>query len=358
MPPPVNEALPPSQWTGTYFDSGAWACQLTCSWPAAQRAAHEGKASENVRLFNFRTQAEAAAAFDLLAIWRQSQLGKPLTAKPYNLGLQRYREHTAALIACRSLQAAREHVRQLKDSGAIATLAAGVPSPPPSPFASAGSGSTKRKRGGSGMAEDGETGGDSTEEEEEQGSSSGEEEEEGGSSGGEEEEAGVSSSGGEEGGEEEESEAAEPAPKLARAGGGRGRGRGGRGRGRGAASLSPAAAAAASGGSAGFHSIVAAPPGWACQVHVSHGRLTGKYREEVLSAAGKTNVRVGSFGSTAEAAAAGDLALQWRCQAYGSDASEQDGALNFVAAGYKREPGAGMLRRVMACASGEVRRPA
>ena len=36
-------------------------------------------------------QAEAAAAADLLFMWRQHLLGKMLTAKQYNLGLERYR---------------------------------------------------------------------------------------------------------------------------------------------------------------------------------------------------------------------------------------------------------------------------
>lgn len=38
------------------------------------------------------TQAEAAAAFDLLALWRQcAVLGKQAEAVQYNLGLARYR---------------------------------------------------------------------------------------------------------------------------------------------------------------------------------------------------------------------------------------------------------------------------
>ncbi|KAL4438464.1 hypothetical protein ABPG77_000112 [Micractinium sp. CCAP 211/92] len=376
MPPPVNEAQPSSQWTGTYLDAGAWACQLTCSWPQALRGAHGGRTSENVRLFNFGTQAEAAAAFDLLAIWRQSQLGKPLTGKRYNLGLQRYRQHSAALLACKSLQLAREHVRQLKDSGVIAALAADVPAPAAAAVAGAGAGvnacsggstevGSKRKRAGSGMVAAGQ-------------------DEEGGVPGGQEDAAdsgkrAIGSSGkqgeghsnavdmseGNECGQRKEEEGSEPGRKHAmetdsairgqngrgQRGHAHGRGglRGGRGRSRGAATLWPAHGS----GSVGFHSVTASPPGWACQVHVSHSRLAGKHLEEVLSSKGQSSIWVAGFGSAAEAAAAGDLALLWRCQAYGGDATAQEGALNFVAAGYKSVPGAAMLRRVLACATAE-----
>lgn len=357
MPPPVNQAQPSSKWTGTYFDSGAWACQISCSWPKELRAAHEGRATENVRLFNFATQAEAAAAFDLLTIWRQSQRGKPLTGKQYNLGLQRYKEHVAAMVACKSLQEAREHVRQLKDSGVVAALAACTTSPSAEGGAAvlasadddAGSEQpgSKRKRASPGVAaaeEEGEKEAGSGAEKNAEG-----EEREEGSSGGSEEEQELSSSSEASGDDEEDVLRVEPVPKRARGG------MPGHGRGRGAAAPPPGVPKAARGGGrAGFHSVVASPPGWACQVLISHSKLAQKYREEVSSPTGKTNIRVTGFGSPAEAAAAADLALLWRCRAYDSDIVEQEATLNFQSVGYTTEPGAGMLARVVACANAEA----
>lgn len=48
--------------------------------------------SSLVGLWCIPLQAEAAAASDLLSLWRQRLvLGKPLEARNYNLGLARYR---------------------------------------------------------------------------------------------------------------------------------------------------------------------------------------------------------------------------------------------------------------------------
>lgn len=91
MPPPVNLTQPSAKWKGTFQEADAWACQMTVTWPEEMRPQHGGRATENCKLYNFPTQAEAAAAADMLLMWRQATMGKPLTARQYNLGLERYK---------------------------------------------------------------------------------------------------------------------------------------------------------------------------------------------------------------------------------------------------------------------------
>lgn len=193
------------------------------------------------------------------------------------------REHVAAMVACKSLQEAREHVRQLKDSGVVAALAAGATSPSAEGGAAVLAGAdddvdseqpgSKRKRASPGVAaaeEEGEKEAGSGEEKNAEG-----EEREEGSSGGSKEEQELSSSSEASGDDEEDVLRVEPVPKRARGG------MPGRGRGRGAAAPPPGVPKAARGGGrAGFHSVVASPPGWACQVLISHSKLAQKYREE------------------------------------------------------------------------------
>ena len=92
--------------------SGSWGCQLTVSYPPGRAPPGSGgkgsskRATENLRLYNFPTRAEAAVVVDLLRMWRQHRLGRPLNAMQYNLGLERYRCAASAtrmgarLLAC------------------------------------------------------------------------------------------------------------------------------------------------------------------------------------------------------------------------------------------------------------------